>query len=752
MIAVHTGRGRSTALVPAALLLAGGAVVAVGALTGTAHTYDGSPLGSVHAAVWVILLPAVVALLVAPRRPLLGLGICAGAGVAAVGRVVSDLGLLTDPNAAVRPELFYELTTRAQPFTAAAGTGVLVAGDVLLVVAGLLAARSLADRLALGATPIFDAPIFDPPTSAGAAGADPGERGSGGAMSSTRAATASTGGAASGAGGSTADDSSSGADAEPTPTERGPELLVEAWAAEAATPITDVAGGSTSRQRSDAADRGRNNGLIVAGFVGVLLLLAGSLGLPYSGGYLAGRYLPAELGLAGIGSALAVALVATIAVLVAAVLPRRLSAALLAGVALLAAVPLLTAVVVRLANAPVLLTASVWVGLGGAVVLAAAGLLGHAAPLADDVDDYDVPSTAAVRRTGWIGTGVSLLAALAGFAAWRLPQLRYNGGPDPVLPGGYAISAPLAAPFLLAAIVPAAGAVLWLVPALAAAGRALMTVGWLPLVFATTQTLYLLGQLVSSASVPNAGFAAPRWTAGPGLWWAVGGILTGIGAAVVSVVAARQARDASTLLAQEESLARSRRTGALVATVLSVVAVCSLALPVYRTGAGSSATLLVGFDVRSWGVLGLAAGMVTAAVAGARSLRPSAAVGFLLAGAALAVERLVIPAPVRAADGFSVGAGWYAGWVAVALSVVAAVLLALGTRRIVLLDAGGARVGGGAERQRVGAKRSTRTGPDASKVAGRPGPRPAGKGSASKGSASRSAPGKASSSGTKGRP
>ena len=745
MIAVHTGRGRSTALVPAALLLAGGAVVAVGALIGTAHTYDGSPLGSVHAAVWVILLPAVVALLVAPRRPLLGLGICAGAGVAAVGRVVSDLGLLTDPNAAVRPELFYELTTRAQPFSAAAGSGVLVAGDVLLVVAGLLAARSLADRLALGATPIFDAPIFDPPifdapTSAGAAGADPGERGSGGATSSTRVATA-------GAGGSTADDSSSGADAEPTPTERGPELLVEAWAAEAATPITDLAGGSTSRQRSDAADRGRNNGLIVAGFAGVLLLLAGSLGLPYSGGYLAGRYLPAELGLAGIGSALAVALVATIAVLVAAVLPRRVSAALLAGVALLAAVPLLTAVVVRLADAPVLLTASVWVGLGGAVVLAAAGLLGHAAPLADDIDDYDVPSTAAVRRTSWIGTGVSLLTALAGFAAWRLPQLRYNGGPDPVLPGGYAISAPLAAPFLLAAIVPAAGAVLWLVPALAAAGRAVTTVGWLPLVFAATQTLYLLGQLVSSASVPNAGFAAPRWTAGPGLWWAVGGIVTGIGAAVVSVVAARQARDASTLLAQEESLARSRRTGALVATVLSVVAVCSLALPVYRTGAGSSATLLVGFDVRSWGVLGLAAGMVTAAVAGARSLRPSAAVGFLLAGAALAVERLVIPAPVRAADGFSVGAGWYAGWVAVALSVVAAVLLALGTRRIVLLDAGGARAGGDAERQRVGTKRSTRTGPDASKVAGRAGPRPAGKGSAS-----RSAPGKASSSRTKGRP
>lgn len=629
---------------PSGLLLAGGVVVAVGALLGTAHPFDGSSLGSVHAAVWVVLLPALVAVVASARRPLPGLGLCAGAGVAGVGRLLSDLGVLTNPNTAIRPELFYELSAGAQPFSAGVGAGVLVAGDVLMVVAGVLAARALADRLAGGSAPIFDRPP--------------------GAASPVAAAPSDMAAAAPG-------------------DELGAELLAQAWAAESAGTLADVPAASTGPDPGAAA--GRNNGLIAAAFVGVLLLLAGSLGLPYSGGYLLSRYLPAELGLAGIGGALAVALVATIAVLVAAALPRRLAAALLGGIALTAAVPLLTAVVVRLRGAPVQLTASVMVGLAGAVVLAGAGLLGNAAPL---VEDYDLPTSSALRRTRWLGAALSLLTAAAALAAWRLPQLRYNGGADPVLAGGYAISAPLAAPFLLAAVVPLLAAVLWLVPALDAAGRAVAMIGWLPLVFGATQTLYLLGQLVSSASVPNAGFAAPRWTAGGGLWWAVGGIATGLAAGVVSALAGRQVRDSSTLIAQEESLARSRSLGGQVAVALSVVTVVALLLPVYRTTAGSSATLLVGFDVRSWGVLGLGAGMIAAAVAGGRATESVAVPGFLLAGASLAVTRLVIPASVRAPDGFSLGAGWYVGWAAAALFVLAAALLTIASRRVLWIDAG----------------------------------------------------------------
>lgn len=686
------------------LLLAGGLLVVGGALLGSAHTFDGSPLGSVHAAVWVVLLPAVAALVVSGRRPQLGLGVSAGAGVAALGRIPSDLGVLTDPNSAVRPELFYELTTRAQPFTAAAGAGVLVAGDVLLVVAGVLAARALADRLAVGAAPIFDRPPTASSTPTGSSTTT--------ASTTTTAASARTGRA----GTTTA-----------AGVAQGPELLAQAWENQTAGGGPGAAAGAVD----DTAGAVRNNGLIVAGFAGVLLLLAGSLGLPYSGGYLSARYLPAELGLAGIGGALAVALVATIGVLVAAVLPRRLAAALLGGVALTAAVPLLTAVVVRLAGAPVQLTASVEVGLAGAVVLAVAGLFGTAAPL---IDDYDGPSSSLVRRTRWTGAALSLLTGAAALAAWRLPQLRYNGGADPVLPGGFAISAPLAAPYLLAGVVPVAAAVLWLIPALAGAGRAVATVGWLPLVFGATQTLYLLGQLVSSASVPNAGFAAPQWTAGAGLWCAVGGIVTGIGAAVVAARAARQARDSSTLIAQEESLTRSRVLGGQVATALSVLTVVALILPVYRTTAASSATLLVGFDVRSWGVLGLGAGMIAAAVAGGRASRPAGAVAFLLAGASISVARLIIPASIRAADGFTVAAGWYVGWATAALFLLAAVLVAVAARRIVMIDAaavdgaGSLRTG----RRPQPAPRAARPG-----AAGSTGRRPTGKRTSDRGSTSK---------------
>ena len=642
---------------PSVLLLAGGVLGAFGALLGTAHSFDGSRLGSVPAATWVVLLPAVVVLAVGRRRPLLGLTLCAGAGLAAVGRLLSDFGVLTDPGAAVRPELFYELTTRAQPFTAAAGAGVLVAGDVVLVLAGALAARMAAARLAVDGVPIFDRPS---PTAA--------EVGATAPDVDTPARTTSEAASAPAAGRVT----------------QGPELLVRAWEAENAGPA-EATFGRSSAWSPAGADSARNNGLIVAGFVGVLLLVTGSLGLPYSGGYLADRYLPAELGAAGIGSALAVALAATIAVLVAAVLPRRLSVALLGGVALTAAVPLLTALVVRLAGAPVQLTVSVWVGLPGAAVLGAAGLVGNGAPM---VDDYDVPTRSVLRRTRWVGATLSLVSGTAALAAWRLPQLRYNGGADPALPGGYAASAPLSAPFVLAAAVPLLAAALWLLPAVGAAGRAIATVGWLPLVFAATQTLFVLGQLVSSASVPNAVFAAPQWTAGPGLWWGVGGIVTGIGAALMSVLAARQSREASTVVPQEESLARSRAIGGQVAAVLAVVTLIVVALPVYRTTAASSGTVLVGFDVRSWGVLGLGAGMIAAAVAGGRAVRPTGAVGFLLAGASISLVRLVVPASVRASDGFSLGAGWYAGWGTAVLFVLAAVFLAVVTRRIVLIDAG----------------------------------------------------------------
>ncbi len=616
-------QGRRWALGSAGLLLLGGLVVGMGALIGVVHTYDGSPPGMAGGAVWVVVLPAVVALVLAGWRPTLGLAAAAGAGVVATARLISDLSLLTGPNTAIRPEFFYEVSDRAQPFTTAGGAWVVLAGDLVMICGGTLAAHRLSRSLSFGSEPIFD--VAPPPQD--------------------------------------------GADS-------GPELLAEALESADSTQATDTRG-------AGPGSSGRNNWQVSFGFLGILGLLIASLGLPYTGGYPTARYLPPELDLWGIGAALAIAVVATIAVLAAAVLPRQIALALLGGLAIGAATPFLTAVAVRTVGAPVHLGPVVGLGLLGAVLVAAAGLLARAR-LLEEHDDG--PSDAVTARWNASGAVLTLLVAAASAAAWKLPQLRYNGGADPKLADGYAISAPLALPFLLASVVPLIGGLLWLVPRLARAGRAVATIAWLALVFAVTQSLSLLGQVVTSASVPNAGFAAPKWTAGPGLWCGIAGIAFGLAALAVAAAAGRAVTNSSPLVADEDLLDRSRGFGALLATGLTVLTIIALALPVYRTAAGPSATLIIGFAVNSWGVLALAVGMVAAAWAAGRAQWVSQAFAYPLAGAGILVVRLVIPPAVQGQDGFRTQAGLYAGYAAVLAFLLAAVLLAVSSKRIPMSD------------------------------------------------------------------
>lgn len=623
--AVARSLRRGPAVGHALVLIAGAALVGIGGVLGVARAYDRSVLGVASGAVWTVLLPGVLALLLAGWRPALSLAVSAGAGMVAVARILSDLDLLTSANTAIRPELFYELTDRAQPFSSAPGASVVVVGDVVMLAAGVLAARRLGNGLAFRSAPIFDAgPI------------------------------------------------------EPEADGSGAELLADALESADSVRAADFdqfdgTGGAPQR----------NNWLIFAGFVGVLGILIASLGLPYEGGYLANRYLPPEIGLLGIAAALAAALVGTVAVLAGAVLPRQVAFALLGGVAIGAAVPFLTAVAVRATSAPVRLNPTVGLGLLSAVVLAAAGLLARPRPVQDDDDE---PSPRSLRTLDIVGALLTLLVAAAGFAAWRSPQLSFNGGvvPTPVSRGD--LSAPQAAPFLVAAVIPLIGGLLWLVPVLRRSGRAIASVGWVGMIFAVTQSLYILGQLVNSASVPNAGFAAPRWTAGPGLWLGVVGIALGVAVLAVSSAASRQAVDSSAVVVDDDTLAMARARGAWVAIAMTVVTVLALVLPVYRSIQSTSATALVGYQVNSWGVLALAAGVIAAGWMAARATSVSGAIAFALAGAALMAVRLVIPASVRAQDGFGVQAGLVAGYVAVAVFVLGAAALALLTSRIRMID------------------------------------------------------------------
>lgn len=615
------GRGVSTGY--AGLLLAGAVLVGVGGLVGVVTGFDHSSLGAVAGAGWIVLLPAVVAVAFTALKPAIGLAVTAGAGVVALSRSLADLGLLNSPNNVVRPEFFYELTDRAQPFSSAPGAVVVVLGDGLMVVAGLLAARRLATSLSFRTDRIFD-DVEEPGL----------------------------------------------ADA---PT--GPELLVEAREQDEAVRSEDADGAAPTGPR-------RNNWLVFAGFVGVLMVLAASLGFPYSGGYLAARYIPPELGLSGLGAALAGALVATIAVLAAAILPRAIAVGLLGGVALGAAVPFLTAMLVSITDAPVQLNPVVGLGILGVIVIAAAGGLARVSFVQDDYSD---PSRASVLSLNVVGAVLSLVVAVAAVTAWRVAQLRYSGGVVPTTAGsGVALSAPQSAPFLVAAFVPAIGGVLWLVPPLARVGRALAAVSWVALAYAVAQSTYVLGQLVASASyyVPGSPFSTPSWSAGPGLWWGVVGIGSGLAVLAVATVSGRQAAQASSLVVDDDTVAPARTVGTMVAVGLSIITLVVLSLPVYDTSQLSSATLLDGYQANSWGVLTLAAGMIGAAWAAGRSQWVSGAVAFALSGAAVMAVRLVIPAAVRAQDGFSTRPGLVAGYVAVFAFAIGAVLLAVSSSRI----------------------------------------------------------------------
>jgi len=633
-VAVAAGpQARRSAFLAAGVLVLGGVFIGIGALVGVAHTYDGSARGQASGAVWVVLLPALVALLCAVRRPELGLAVSAGAGTLGGARLLADLSLLSAPNAVVRPELFYEVSVRAQPFGVAPGAFLVLLGDLLLLAGGIIAAGRMARVVSYRATERgFDAPI-----------------------SAQR-------------------------------SELGPDLLAEAL---------ESSGTERPAQTDEPDDRPiRSNRLLVAGFAGVMVLLTASLSLPYRGGYFDSRYLSAELDLSGVTAALVLALLATVGLLVAAALPRLLAIGLLAGVAIAGAIPFLTAVAVRATRAPVELGVGVAVGIAGCVLLGAAGLLTRSGLIVEAADDSglivkaadDEPSAASSRLLDGIGAALSLGTGASCVLAWRWQQLSYNGGPDPVLRSGFAISAPLSTPYLVAAFLPLIGGVLWFVPPLARAGRVVAGLGWIPLLFAVTQSLSLLGTVQASAQVPNLGFAAPTWSSGSGLWCGIAGTALGVAVLGIALKAGRRAADASVLVVDDESAAGSGRNGTVVAALLTILTLVALAVPTYRTAAESAPTLRIGFALDSWGVWALAAGMIAAAWFAARTTWAAAASAFALTGGAIGVVRLVIPAAVRAQPGFGGRPGLVLGFAAVAAFVLAAGMFAAAARGVRLLE------------------------------------------------------------------
>ncbi len=145
--------------------------------------------------------------------------------------------------------------------------------------------------------------------------------------------------------------------------------------------------------------RRRNNLMLVVGFLGVLLILGGTLPVPYTGGYLLERFVPVGGDVIGTLGVILLAGVGAVAVLCAVQLPRYLAVALLAGTALASAVPALVAVVAVLAGAPVALGGAVWFALAGAVLLGAAGGLSQVRLVSVRADDWSARPGSRV----WVG-------------------------------------------------------------------------------------------------------------------------------------------------------------------------------------------------------------------------------------------------------------------------------------------------------------------------------------------------------------
>lgn len=441
----------------------------------------------------------------------------------------------------------------------------------------------------------------------------------------------------------------------------------------------DDMGARTGRSR-------RNNAMVSIGFVGVLALVAGALVVPYSGGYLNARFVPVAVDFIALVGALLLAVLAAVAVLVAAVLPRRLALALLAGAAASAAVPALTALV-AVTRAPTGTSISVWFTLIGAALLIAAALLPRVRirPVLDDEPDGRPPSVLAQVLVGIVALVAGAFAVLAAL----LPQLD-TGGLDVELhlTDGSAIPPPVA--FGVAAVPLAAAGVLALIPRFARAGRAMAMVAWAGVAFALAGALQVLSDdgLGTARLMHLLGI-------GSGLWCGVTAMILAALAAVLAAVTSRRAAEASFAIADEESVTAVRGIGIPVAIGLGVLAVLASCLPVFTTaGQIQSPTIVRVYAVDAWGAWAVLLAVLGAIWGSALTRRPSVAIALCLGAAAVSAVRLVIPKTDRGADGFAVALGFAVQIVLVAALVAAAGVFAVLAHRIREFDVGGAPSGG----------------------------------------------------------
>ncbi len=449
-------------------------------------------------------------------------------------------------------------------------------------------------------------------------------------------------------------------------------------------PPDDVLFGSTPPENREPTDGGGDAAAVVAmtpptgrrrldlpmvgtGLAGAVLLLVGSLDIPYTGGYLDLRLLPFGTSLSGLAAAVLLASIVSGIVLVAAGLPRDVAQAMLGGTGMAAAVPSLTAVVAVAAGAPTGLSGVVWWSLAGSAILAASGLLARRGPTHVRAS-IDAPSP----RVPTLVASICALAAAASLAGASSTSLLYlDGAPPDEVAGGLLV--PAALPLLVSAVPLALAGALTLLPATALAGRAALWVVWAGAGYALGRAFWATS-LVTATSTGSTSGITHAWTIGPGGWLMGLGALLAIVAAVLAVVGHRRAAEASPEIVDDESLALSRGRRRWIALALSAAIPVVLALPVYGgLGVSSAPGLIHGVDLDTWAFWALAVGGWTGLWLGASTRYPQVAAAGPVAAAAVLVQPVMVPGAVRALPGFTLSAGFWAILVLSGVLVVVAV-------------------------------------------------------------------------------
>ena len=137
--------GRPRWLPPMALLLLSVLVAVLGRFVPVVSTADGSSAAPAVGTGWLVVLPLVAALLMTTLCTDGTVGVIAGAGAVAAGRLLADLGLFLAPDAVLRPELLGVGSVSAFPLSATWGAVVPVLADLLAVLAAATAARLVLD-------------------------------------------------------------------------------------------------------------------------------------------------------------------------------------------------------------------------------------------------------------------------------------------------------------------------------------------------------------------------------------------------------------------------------------------------------------------------------------------------------------------------------------------------------------------------------------------------------------------------------